>query len=46
MDNGRKGVFNERVFSDGIQGEYDEDGFFVTPNGSKKIKNIYRFLGP
>ena len=31
--------FKERVFSDDIPGEYDADGFFVTPNGSKNNNN-------
>ena len=26
--------FIERVFTDDIEGDYDEDGFFITPNGS------------
>ena len=26
--------FIERVFNDDIEGDYDEDGFFITPNGS------------
>ena len=29
-----KKVFIERVFNDDIQGEYDEEGFFITLNGS------------
>ena len=31
--NGQK-VFIEKLFNDDIEGEYDEEGFFITPNGS------------
>ena len=31
---GDKNKFIEREFNDELEGEYDEDGFFTTPNGS------------
>ena len=27
-------IFIEKIFNDEIEGEYDEEGFFVTPDGS------------
>ena len=33
-DNEKKGAFVERIFNDNIEGEYDDEGFFTTPNGS------------
>ena len=29
-----KKIFVEKIFNDDIEGEYDEEGFFITPNGS------------
>ena len=29
-----KKIFIEKIFNDDIEGEYDEEGFFITPNGS------------
>ena len=29
-----QGIFLERKFNDDLEGEYDDDGFFTTPNGS------------
>ena len=30
----KQNIFIERVFNDDTEGEYDEEGFFITPNGS------------
>ena len=32
--NSKGKVFIEKELTDEVEGEYDEDGFFVTPNGS------------
>lgn len=32
-----KQKFIEREWTESTPGDYDEDGFFVTPNGSKDI---------
>ena len=29
-----KKIFIEKIFNDDIEGEYDEEGFFITPSGS------------
>ena len=29
-----KKIFVEKIFNDDIEGEYDEEGFFITPSGS------------
>ena len=34
MENNNKKVFVERELNDDVVGDYDEDGFFNTPNGS------------
>ena len=30
----KESTFIEREWNECIEGEYDEDGFFITPNGS------------
>ena len=37
MEKASKKEFVERVLDDNVVGDYDNDGFFVTPNGCKYL---------